>query len=209
MYARTAAITGWVAAGLALAAPAAIAAPITFTDPVIGTPTPFPTSAGGITATFSAPAPHDPGGFFTGPSTFVTIPGSVVFNSGLGSDAFVPLDIAFSAPVTSVSFRFGLDVKGSGTLDLKAFNGGSLVGSTSATGTVPPNDVLGQGLLSFNGAAFDSIELSDQVDPGFAVGTVTVNTTTPVPEPAGLAVLGIGFAGLVFARKAPGRRRQG
>lgn len=208
MYARTAAITGWVvAAGLALAAPAAIAAPITFTYPAIGTPTPFSTSAGGITATFSAP--NDPGGFFTGPSTFVTIPGTVVFNSGLGNDAFVPLNVAFSAPVTSVSFRFGLDVKGSGTLDLKAFNGGSLVGSTSATGTVPPNDVLGQGLLSFSGAAFDSIVLSDQVDPGFAVGTVTVNTTTPVPEPAGLAVLGIGFAGLVLARKAPGRRRQG
>ncbi len=206
MYARTVAIAGWIAAGLGLSASAAIAAPISFTFPVVGTPTPFSTSAGGITATFSAP--NDPGGFFTEPSAFRTISGTVVANSGLGSDAFVPLDITFSAPVNSVSFAFGLSAKGPGTLDLKAFNGGSLEGSTSATGTVPPTDVLAQGLLTFTGAAFDSIVLSDQVDPGFAVGTVTVNTTTPVPEPAGLAVLGIGFAGLVVAGKASGRRRQ-
>jgi hypothetical protein len=196
-----------MAAGLGLSAPVAIAAPITFTYPVIGTPTPFSTSAGGITATFSSP--HDSGGFFTGPSAFVTIPGAVVFDSGLGSDAFVPLDITFSAPVNSISFAFGLSATGPGTLDLKAFNGGNLVGSTSATGTVPPNDVLAQGLLSFTGVAFDSIVISDQVDPGIAVGTVTVNATTPVPEPAGFAVLGIGFAGLVFGAKASGRRRQG
>ena len=121
---------------------------------------------------------------------------------------FVPLDITFSAPVNSVSFGFALDVKGPGTLDLKAFNGGGQVGSTSATGTVPPNDVLAQGVMNFSGATFDSLALSDPVDPGFAIGAVTLNPTTPVPEPPGLAVLGIGLAGLVFTGKTQRRHRQ-
>jgi hypothetical protein len=206
MYARSAAIAGWVAAGLALCAPVAIAAPITFAFPAIGTPTPFSRHAGGLTAKFRSS--NDPGGFFVAPSTFRTLSGKVLFDSGLGSDAFAQLDIAFSAPVDSVSFRFALDVKGPGTLDLEAFDGGHLVGSTSALGTVPKNDVLAQGLMSFGGAAFDSILLFDRRDPGFAIGKVTVNTT-PIPEPTGLAVLGIGFAGLLFAGRAPGRRRQG
>ncbi len=203
MYVRSAALAGCIAAGLGLSVPAATAAPITFTFPAIGTPTPFSTSAGGITASFSAP--DDPGGFFVAPTTFRTLSGDVLADLQLGRNAFVPLDITFSAPVSSVSFGFALAVKGPGTLDLKAFNGGSQVGSTSATGTVPPNDVLAQGVMDFSGAAFDSLVLSDPVDPGFAIGTVTVNTTTPVPEPAGLAVLGIGFAGLVFAGKTQRR----
>lgn len=205
MYARCAAAAGLVVAGLALSAPLAAAAPITFSFPADGTPTPFTTSAGGITATFSAP--NDPGGFFVEPSAYRTIPGSVVANSGLGSDAFVPLTITFNAPVESVSFRFGLSTSGPGPLDLAAFDGTTKVGSTSATGTVPPTDVLSQGSISFSGVAFDSIVLSDAVDSGFAVGSVTVSTTTPVPEPAALGLLGIGVLGLAFVRRTPARRR--
>lgn len=165
------------------------------------TSTPLTLSSGGVNATLTSSA--DPGGFFViSPLGFLSLSENVLVSPG-GSPE---LSITFDQSLSSFTADFGTE--GSGSLTVTALSGGlsgTTVGSSFATGTpgTDPNcypDCFPQGTISYGGASFDSLILSDATDPGFALGSFSV-TTAPnsVPEPDTLALLSVGLVALAFA----------
>jgi hypothetical protein len=181
---------------LSVGIPAQAAASISFSFDSLasGTGTPITLSSGGINATFTASG--GPGGFQINP-TFFSFSGNVLLTPGTLGQSNEALGITFSAPLTSFSANFG--TRGPGPLDLTALSGGlggTTVGSSSATGTIPAGFQFPEGTISFSGATFDSIILADIHDTDFALGSFTVSSA--VPEPSTWAMMLLGFAGVRF-----------
>ena len=159
----------------------------------------------GVTATFSSP---DGAAFGVLPA-FCPSDGAHpcrIFNGGPGhalldADAALhTLDIGFSSVFNSVSMFFALNNPASAAskFTLTAFLGGvggTLVGSTSTTGLVPPGFLLPEGTISFSGAFFDTLRLTSTARD-FAIDNVAVDTVpiTLASEPATLVLLGTGLA---------------
>lgn len=170
-----------------------------FDAQAVGNSTPFSITDNGVTASFSSPA--DPGGFTISGSFFSTLTGNVLLSPGPAGANDIPLDIAFSQPIASISLLFALNGPPANPFDL-ATNAG---GSSSATGTIPAGFNFPEGPLSFSGAPFTAVAL-DTTAFNFAVDDIVV-TTAAVPEPsswglvlAGLAALAIfGLPGIVRA----------
>jgi hypothetical protein len=169
------------------------------------TTTPFLQTVDGVTATFSSD--QDPGGFEVDNSAAATFSGLVVDTSFASPTLATELIINFSEPVASISTPFMTD--GPGPLLLQAYADAfpprmDPVGSVSVSGTVPPFPAqFPEGVISFSGADFSSVVLSDVGDPAFAVGTLTVTLPTAVPEPQGLGagmLLLLGFGALYRRR---------
>jgi len=179
-----------------------------FNSVPLGTLTTFSATNNGLTATFSSPA--DPGGFVVQSSLGSLAPpldANVLADPGPAGAMNIPLDIAFSSNLTSVSLAFALDtLNPTGTFLLTAFEGGLVVGSASATASVPSGFIFPQGSIAFVGSAFDSIELTSST-PAFAINDVdaVVASTVPAPEPNSLILLGMGLLGLL-ALTARGKR---
>ncbi len=150
-------------------------------DPT-GKATPFTDTVSGLSAAFSSSG--DPGGFQVFPSFFKTLTGQVLFDPGpAGLDNLI-LTIQFSAAQSAISFNFATNSGTGVPLNLAAFNGASLIGSTAATGSLA-SSVFPEGVLSFTGGPFNRVVLSSSaVD--FAIDNLTV--TDVVPEP-GMVVL--------------------
>jgi hypothetical protein len=164
-------------------------------DVPYGTATQFSDTNNGLTATFSSPA--DPGGFYTS-TTFFSFGPQILVDPGPAGQANIPLDIAFSAPQSNVSMNFAIDGP-SGPLQLNAYLGGSLVGSTTVNGAVPPGWSFPEGVISFAGGSFDSLSLSSPDTPYFAVANIDVpEPSAPILLATALALAG---AGLVLRRK--------
>jgi hypothetical protein len=165
----------------------------------LGSSTPFSITNNGVTATFTSPA--DPGGFIVVPTFLSTLPGNTLADGPAGlSD--IPLDIAFSEPIASISLLFALDTSDATIpLNLTTNSGGS----TSAAGSLQPSGLV-EGSLSFSGTAFTSIELSTTA-PDFAVDDITVTTSevTPTPEPGTWSLLVAGLGGLAAVRRRKSR----
>jgi hypothetical protein len=132
------------------------------------------------------------------PSPFSTLAGRVLMESDPTAG---PLTITFSAPLTGISLRFGLNSPfAPGSLMLQALNGVTMVGSVSAPGTVPSGFLFPEGSISFAGAAFNSVVLSSTA-PDFAIDNINASV---VPEPATVWLVGSG-ALLVAARRRRSR----
>lgn len=160
-----------------------------------GTTTPFSETNNGLTATFSSPA--DPGGFIIGPSFFSFGP-QVLSDPGPANASNIPLDIALSYAVSSISMDFGLDGP-SGTFQLSAYMNGSLVGSSSVVGVIPNGYNFPEGNISFSGTQFNSLVLTSPSTPYFGIANIDV----PLPEPSSLVLLASALvgAGGVLRRK--------
>jgi hypothetical protein len=162
----------------------------------VGTATQFSNTQNGTTATFSSPA--DPDGFEVFPALgFLTLTGNFL-GPGANSPAQTPLTIAFSANVSSISLDFGLNDPGS--LTLMAYEGATLVGTVSVAGVVPPGFSQPEGLISFEGATFDSVILNTPSANLFAIDNVDV-ATAAVSEPSTLFLMCIGVVVLAFLRR--------
>lgn len=193
------------AATLAAAAPAA-AQTFTFEGVAAGTVTPFTSTVGGVTATFAAANQA------TGSLAVVALPpgfapgisGNVLQQpSGLGA-----LLIAFSQPLTSVTFNFATN--GVSAINLLLFQGATQVGggtfaSALVSGFTFPGGVATLGYAGAGG--FDRISVSSQTPPTqFLVDNVAVTPAAVVPEPASVALLGVGLAGAGAVARRRGRR---
>ena len=155
-------------------------------DVPLGTSTQFVDTNNGISATFSSSA--DPGGFITG-SSFFSFGPEILYDPGPAGASGIPMDIGFSVSVSSISMDFATD--GTGTFDLSAYLGSTLVGTASATGSVIVS--FPEGVISFSGATFDSVVLTSPATPYFAIGNMDVST---VPEPDCRILLLSGTIGL-------------
>ena len=102
---------------------------------------------------------------------------------------------SFSAlPLSSISMSFATNSPSGGVpFQLNAFNGSTLVGTISATGTIPPGGfTYPEGVISFSGATFDNVVLSVAPSdaPDFAIDNITAtfmsgpSTTCPAPTSA-------------------------
>lgn len=184
--------------GLALGAavaPAAIASTFDF-GPYAATNAgvPLAITDEGLTATFRSPS---------GAGAFIAEDGSAFSTLGaaaLADDNFAPdeLDIAFSLPVRGVAFSFATNDGGGAptALTLTALNGLVAVGTVTVTGTVAASGSP-EGAIGFVGQPFTSVAITDAASSGFAIGAVSAS----VPEPASMAALGAGLAGLLAARR--------
>ena len=170
--------------------PAAI---FTFDDLFPFDTTPLTIIGDGIAGTFSSP---QGGVFLVAPTdAFSTLVG----NSLVDSDTEMnQLDIVFSEPLRSISMFFALNTPLlSDVLRLDAMLAGSIVGSNSAIGSVPPGFSFPEGNLSFSGAIFDQVRLSSSaVD--FAIDNVNV-TSASIPETSAVLLVGAGLAVLAIA----------
>ena len=181
---------------------------ITFDEHVLPLQALVTTEYSGQGVTFS------PGGLYSvyGPlssGAVANIDGQYLANfipGGYGGSRF-PIFMSFATPQTEAAFAY----IGNGTTTIQAFLGGSLVESASIATSGSANDL--NNFIGFQNITFDAIYVhtySSSSDP-FGAGWVTpvfvdniqllTASPSPVPEPATLLLTGIGFAGLVGARR--------
>lgn len=142
-------------------------------------------------ATFSSPS--DPGAYTFGPNggLFTDLGASVLSSAG----SVAELDISFAAPQNAINFDFALgDFLGFGGNDILdvAIDGGTPEAFSAA---LVGGDDFPEGTVGLSGTtAFTSVEITSAYP-------IVIADLTSVPEPASMAVLGMGVAGLVAARR--------
>jgi hypothetical protein len=163
-----------------------------FEADITGIPTQFTDTISGLSATFSS-APDVVGFSIQAFGTFQSLTGNFLMDL-----APETLTVVFSAPLTSISMNFA--TSGPATLSLDAFSGGTLVGSNSASGTVPAGFAAPEGILGFNSGTFDTVVLSASTGD-FAVDNIAATDPPPdVPEPGSLLLCAGALAALSFGR---------
>jgi len=124
-----------------------------------------------------------------GPASFPGISGHYIGNF---SPAINPFSIHFVSAVTGAAFGMATNP---GTTTFTALLGGSIMESFSAPTTYNNS---GSGFYGFTGITFDEIRIN--VSSSLAL-IDNIQTGSAVPEPAILALLGIGLAGIGFGRR--------
>jgi hypothetical protein len=163
----------------------AASAVFNFDNDLSGKETPFTDTNNGVSAMFKGSG--DPGGFVVRPTFYSALTGNVLYAP---ADVFTPaqtLTIVFNPALSGISMTFATNSLASGAVfELDAFNGAMLVGTVSATGTVPSaNFDFAEGTISFSGAIFNKVVLSVTGAPSLSIDNLTANvgpiTTCPAP----------------------------
>jgi len=154
-----------------------------------GTATSFTDTNNGIAATFDSTAGQ--GAFMVQDSFFQNQSGNDL-GAVVGANS-VPLDVAFSKSLTSLSLNFGLNGPTNSTFTVTAFSGGlsgTQVGSATAGGAIPGGIYLfPEGSVSLaTTSPFDTVELTSTAVNIF-VDNIAVSA--PVPEASTTVSLGL------------------
>ncbi len=171
----------------------AAAAPITFDfeGQAFDATTPLVETSAGLSATFSSST--DASGFQISSNFYATLIGNYL-TSGADFQTDNTLTIDFSRRVRSITLNFATDT--SPWLALVSDTGKSV----TASGTIPSGFYFfPEGVLTLNVGPYNSFTSVTLSSPGltFAIDNVTVDAA---PEPAALALLGLGVAGIAARR---------
>jgi hypothetical protein len=178
-------------AAAALCAAANATSVFNFDNDGLGTSTGFTDTNNGISATFTSTA--DPGSFVVYASMFDTLTGNVLGDPGPAGQGGLALAVNFSTDLASVSLDFATaDFGTPSPLIITGYENSTLVGSTSATGSVPAGYEFPEGAITFSGGPFNNIVISSAA-PDFAVDNIDV---TAAPEPAVVGLVGLGLLSL-------------
>ena len=122
---------------------------------------------------------------------FAPFVNGALYNQGQGA-----VTIDFAQPVSEFGFQVQNFDAGSTTFFLQAFNGLTLLGTFSVTGST---NFLG---LRADDAIFTHLLISTTGN-NFAIGVTHINSTLPpssIPEPATITLLGMGIVGAAVLR---------
>ena len=170
-----------------------------------GLPAPFAETVDRLTVTYT---PLVPGTFAT--QSAAAIPTEPAPDPVLLGSSPV-LFVSFDAPVYGIAAAFL--TQGPGPIVMDLLSGGTVVGTVSATGAVPPGLVYPEGLIGLIPACvcanyFDSVVFTDLGDPAFAIRYLEVFQNLPEPSGIGLLAASLGAFAMLHRQRQRTRREE-